>query len=70
MDKAEHIEWMYREACVRLHKQQVTDLAPTKGPWFQLANLIEDLFPDEVKDYRKRMGVDDPSPPSDPSRLP
>ena len=55
---AEHIEWMYREACVQVHKQQKKDAAPTKGPWYTLANLIEDLYPDEVKAYRVRMGVD------------
>lgn len=58
MDANEHIEWVYREACVRLHNESRAAGKPVKGNWFQLVCLLDDLFPKEIAEYRKRMGID------------
>lgn len=54
----DHIEWMYREACVRSAKQARASHSVGKGQWFVLACTLENLYPDVIREYRKRMGVD------------
>lgn len=52
--KAEHIEWMYREACTR-HEMELRNGNGRKDPkWFTLAYAIEEAFPSEVKALRER----------------
>lgn len=58
MDAAEHIEWVYLEACVRSRKADRAAGKVTRGQWFQLATMLEELFPVDLAEYRKRIGVE------------
>lgn len=57
-ERAEHIEWVFREACVKSHTENRKEKRPVKGQWFQLACLIEELFPAETKAYYEKNGID------------
>lgn len=56
-DKAEHVEWVFREACHRHMNDARKGNGGKKSKWFLLADALEDLFPDEINAYRDRIYV-------------